>query len=141
MTSLRRAETQRSKGRKREQARRSFFANPHRFTRKLFEQSKTGELNAPQEESEYHLRRTYSDPQRELSMADISLLNVEGKIMFGILTERISPFMLENGYISTEGRNTRVSRMSRAHQYDLAYHTRVKEVEERSECYQNLANA
>ena len=197
LTSLRRAETQRKKRRKREQARRSFFANPNQFTKKLFEQSKNGELNVPQEELENHLRETYSDPDRQIPMADmeglvkpthpgeqfdlsppklseverfinkarsasapgpsgvpykvykkcgelrkalwkllkviwrqdvvplswsaaegvyipkeessstlgqfrpISLLNVEGKIMFGILAERISSFVLENGYINT----------------------------------------
>ncbi len=57
LTSLRRAESQRAKRRKKEQARRSFFANPHQFTRKLFEHSKTAELNVPQEELEDHLRR------------------------------------------------------------------------------------
>ncbi len=40
----------------------------------MFEQSKTGGLNAPQEELEDYLRRTYSDPQRELPMANIGLV-------------------------------------------------------------------
>ncbi|XP_072047083.1 uncharacterized protein [Amphiura filiformis] len=197
LMSLRRAESQRKKRKKREQSRRSFFMNPHHFTKKLFEQSKSGELSVPQEELEDHLKETYSDQQRQVPMPNIaglvkptqpgvqfelaqpklaevekfvnkarsasapgpngvpykvykkcgelrkflwrllrvvwrqdvvplswstaegvyipkeecsntlsqfrpiSLLNVEGKIMFGILAERISSFVLENGFVNT----------------------------------------
>ena len=57
--------------------------------------------------------------------------------MFGILAiKRISSFMLENGYIISvqeagiEGFQDVLSTPV----YDLAYHTRVKEAENRSEC-------
>ena len=57
---------------KREQSRWSFFENPHRFTKKLFKQSKSGESNIPQQELDDPLRVVYTDLHREESMADIA---------------------------------------------------------------------
>ena len=175
----------------------AFLRNPYGFTKKLFEESKSGTLQAPQEEVEEHLKRTYSDNQRDaplphmgglqhptcpgadLDMGDlkwsevecvirksraksapglngvsykvfkkcpsaaralwkllreawresfvpvewclangiyipkeensselsqfrpISLLNVEGKIFFSVLSRRLSNYVLQNGYIDT----------------------------------------
>ena len=36
------------------------YENPHKFTKKLFEENKSGVLEAPQDELEDHLRRTYT---------------------------------------------------------------------------------
>ena len=53
----------------REQSR-QFFENPHRFTRKLFEQSESGEFNIQQELKD-HLGNIYSDLHREAPLIDI----------------------------------------------------------------------
>ncbi|KAI8490092.1 hypothetical protein Bbelb_321620 [Branchiostoma belcheri] len=71
LAALRRAEKQRAKRKEREKARRSFFENPHRFTKKLFEQSKSGVLNVPKKDMEDHLRGVYSDKLREAPMPNI----------------------------------------------------------------------
>ena len=93
LASLRRAETQRAKRKKREKSRRSFFENPHRFTRKLFEQSKSGEFNIPQQELEDHLRNVYSDLHREEPMADIAGLVRPSKP--GVMFDESEPKLAE----------------------------------------------
>ncbi|XP_078679452.1 uncharacterized protein LOC144915086 [Branchiostoma floridae x Branchiostoma belcheri] len=71
LDSLKRAERQRVKRKDREKARRAFFQNPHRFTKKLFEQSKSGTLNIQKKDLEGHLRGVYSDEHRDAPMPDI----------------------------------------------------------------------
>ncbi len=210
LSALRRAEAQRVKRKKRDKARRSFFENPHKFTKKLFEQSKSGELNIPKQNLEDHIKEVYSDHHRESPMPEftglvrpsqpgvmfdvsepklsevtrfinkaraasapgpngipykvykkcealrkylwrllkvvwrqdlvplawsegegvyipkeensstldqfppIALLNVEGKIMFRIVAERLSSGEWFDQYISPEGRDTRITWMLRA---------------------------
>ena len=46
------------------------FENPHRFTRKQFEQSESGEFNI-QQELEDHFGNIYSDLHCEVPMVDI----------------------------------------------------------------------
>ena len=195
--SLNRAERARKKRWGKRKERMAFLGNPYGFARKLFEDSKSGVLKAGREEVESHLKKTYSDPLRNvplnhmpglkqptspgfpLEMGDIkwsevdavikkararsapgvngvsykvlkkcptaartlwkllqdawrksfipkewcladgiyipkeeksellsqfrpiSLLNVEGKIFFSVLSRRLSNFVLANGYIDT----------------------------------------
>ena len=65
---LRRAEASRKGRKERERKRKAFFENPHRFTKKLFEAARSGRLTVFQGELETHLKRLYSDPQREEEM-------------------------------------------------------------------------
>ena len=74
LSSLRRAESQRAKRKKIEQSRRSFFENPHRYTKKLFEQSKSGEFNIPKQELEDHRRQVCSDEYHQAPLPDIARL-------------------------------------------------------------------
>ncbi len=69
---MRRAESSRKGRKERERKRKAFFDNPHKFTKKLFEASKTGELTVSQEELEAHLNRLYSDPKHDEEMEAIS---------------------------------------------------------------------
>ena len=48
------------------------YDNPHRFTKKVFEESKSWELNVSQQELEEHLKNTYSDQQHGVPMPDIA---------------------------------------------------------------------
>ena len=68
---LRRAEASRKGRKERERKRKAFFENPHRFTKKLFEAARSGRLTVSQGELETHLKRLYSDPQREEEMEPI----------------------------------------------------------------------
>ena len=72
LTSLRRAEAQRNKIKAREKSRRSFFNNPYQFTKKLFEQSKSGQLVISQQNPEDHLASTYSDLKQGTPLPDIA---------------------------------------------------------------------
>ena len=72
LASLQRTETQRRKRNGRERSGRSFYDNPHRFTKKLFEQSTSGELNVSQQQLEEHLKNTYSDQQHGVPMPVIA---------------------------------------------------------------------
>ncbi|XP_072913309.1 uncharacterized protein [Hemitrygon akajei] len=72
LASLRRAESQCIKRKKREKARKSFIENPHQFTKKLFEQSKSRQFNISQQELEDHLASTDSNEQREAPLLDVS---------------------------------------------------------------------
>ena len=56
-----RAENLRKHRKKKCQAQRSFYTNPYAFAKKLFVESKSGELDVPKQELENHLRMTYSD--------------------------------------------------------------------------------
>ena len=56
-----RAKNQRKHRKKKCQARRSFYSNPHAFTKKLFVESKSGKFDVPKEELKNHLKMTYSD--------------------------------------------------------------------------------
>ena len=60
---LSKAERRRKIRQNRRRKRTAFYENPHKFTKKLFEENKSGVLDVPQEELENHLKRTYTDNQ------------------------------------------------------------------------------
>ncbi|XP_072181288.1 uncharacterized protein [Diadema setosum] len=62
---VRRAEYQCRKRRRRRRERREFYKNPHRFTKRLFEEGVSGSLEVSKEELERHLKATYCDGRRE----------------------------------------------------------------------------
>ena len=49
-----------------------FFRDPYQFARELFQQSRSGSLSAQKEELETHLKKTYSDPGREISLSEFA---------------------------------------------------------------------
>ena len=102
LVSLRRAETQPMNRKKRMQSSRSFFENPHRFTRKLFEQSRSGECNILQQELEDHLRVVYTDFYREAPMADIAGLVKPSKP--GVMFDESEPKQAEEEKFVSEAR-------------------------------------
>ena len=54
----------------------------------------------------------------------ISLLNVERKFMFGILAERLSSFVLENGLIDTSVQKAGIPGSPGCHEYaSMIWHT------------------
>ena len=155
---LRRAEASRKGRKERERKHKAFFENHHRYTKKLFEAARSGQLTVSQGQLETHLKRLYSDPQCEEEMEPmpglkrpthpgiqfdtagpwlkevtaflkmsragstpgpngvlykvykasdqvrqrlISLLNVEGKVFFGVLAKRMVDFLIANGLVDT----------------------------------------
>ena len=62
--SLRRAENLRSRRKRKEKARASFYKDPFRFVKGLFTKEKSGALKVPRRELEDHLEMTYKDNQR-----------------------------------------------------------------------------
>ena len=46
-----------------------FFKNPYQLAQQLFQQSRSG-LSAQKEELEIHLKKTYSDPDREIPVSE-----------------------------------------------------------------------
>ncbi len=65
LTTLRRAEWHRKKGKKRARKRRAFISNPFSFTKRLLGQKKSGNLTSSVEEMNYHLSVTFSDSERK----------------------------------------------------------------------------
>ncbi|XP_071500857.1 uncharacterized protein [Diadema antillarum] len=51
--------------RKRRRRKREFYKNPHKFTKRLFEEGVSGSLEVSKEELERHLKATYCDGRRE----------------------------------------------------------------------------
>lgn len=64
-----RAENQRKKRKKRRQARKSFYTNPYGFAKKLFVESKSGQLDVSQKEIEDHLYKTYTDKSSNIPIS------------------------------------------------------------------------
>ena len=65
---LSRAENHRKRRKKQRKTRESFYRNPYAFAKKLFTAAKSGRLDIPQQELEDHLRKTYSDPLKEVPL-------------------------------------------------------------------------
>lgn len=61
---LRRAENLRSRLKKKEKARTSFYKDPFRFVKGLFTKEKYGSLEVPKRELEDHLKTMHTDNQR-----------------------------------------------------------------------------
>ena len=75
---LRSAENHRKKRRERARKRSQFIANPAKFVQRLLGDNRSGTLQCPKEEVEEHLRRTHSDPLRELDLEDFLLVEPAG---------------------------------------------------------------
>lgn len=69
---LQRSERYRQKRREKRKKRTAFFYNPHKFVKGLFEEAKSGTLQASKEDLEAHLKTTYSDANRADLMGEIS---------------------------------------------------------------------
>ena len=65
---LSRAENHRKRRKKKHKTRESLYRNPYAFAKKLFTAAKSGRLDIPQQELEDHLRKTYSDPLKEVPL-------------------------------------------------------------------------
>ena len=76
LKSLRSAEAQKRKRKKKEKARNRFLKNPYSFTRTALGQPRSGELDCPKEELELHLKSTYSDPDRDEELPNTEELEV-----------------------------------------------------------------
>ena len=61
---LRRAENLRTRRKRKERARTSFYKDPFRFVKGLFTKEKSGSLKVPKRELEDHLKTTHTDSQR-----------------------------------------------------------------------------
>ena len=47
-----------------------FYKDPFQFARQLFQQTGSGSLSVQKEQLETHLRKTYSDPNREIPLSE-----------------------------------------------------------------------
>ena len=65
---LSRSENHRKRRKKKRKTRESFYRNPYAFPKKLVTAAKSGRLDIPQGELEDHIRKTYSDPLREVPL-------------------------------------------------------------------------
>ncbi|KAJ8413897.1 hypothetical protein AAFF_G00064950 [Aldrovandia affinis] len=61
---LRRAENLRTRRKRKERARTTFYKDPFRFVKGLFTKEKSGSLKVPKRELEDHLKTTHTDSQR-----------------------------------------------------------------------------
>ncbi|GFO06503.1 reverse transcriptase [Plakobranchus ocellatus] len=66
-SALSRAESARKKRSQRRKNQECFIRDPFQFARQIFQQPKSGILTVDREELETHLKKTYSDPTREIS--------------------------------------------------------------------------
>ncbi|GFO37480.1 polyprotein [Plakobranchus ocellatus] len=67
---LSRAESARKKRSQKRKNQERFIRDPFQFARQLFQQSKSGTLTVDREELETHLKKTYSDPTREIPVEE-----------------------------------------------------------------------
>ncbi|XP_062387675.1 uncharacterized protein LOC134076569 [Sardina pilchardus] len=74
LTTLRRAEWHRKRGRERARRRAAFIANPFGVTRKILGQKRGGKLTCSQEEVDAYLSTTYSDAAKEKDLNPCSTL-------------------------------------------------------------------
>lgn len=65
LTTLRRAESHRRRGRERARRRAAFISNPFGFTKKILGQQRSGHLACTEDEVNKYLSATYSDHARE----------------------------------------------------------------------------
>ncbi|XP_038130124.1 uncharacterized protein LOC119776004 [Cyprinodon tularosa] len=65
---LRRAERIRKRSKRKQKERASFFKDPFKHARQLLEEKKTGKLETTREQLEQHVRKQYSDPQRNVPL-------------------------------------------------------------------------
>ena len=68
-SALSRAETARKRRSHKKKNQERFYKDPYQFARQLFQQPRSGSLSA-QKELETHLKKTYSDPDREIPLSE-----------------------------------------------------------------------
>ena len=66
-----RVERKKERRRMKQKARKEFLANPYKFAKSLFQESRSGNLECSKEELENHLRNIYSDRERESPLAEM----------------------------------------------------------------------
>ena len=64
-SALSRAESTRKRRSPKKKNQERFYKDPFQFARQLFQQPRSGSLSVQKEQLETHLRKTYSDPNRE----------------------------------------------------------------------------
>ncbi|GFO23739.1 reverse transcriptase [Plakobranchus ocellatus] len=69
-TALSRAESARKKRSQKRKNQERFIRDPFQFARQLFQQPKSGTVTVEREELETHLKKTYSDPTREIPLEE-----------------------------------------------------------------------
>ncbi|GFO33247.1 prominin-1-a-like [Plakobranchus ocellatus] len=69
-SALSRAESARKKRSQKRKNQERFIRDPFQFARQLFQQPKSGTLTVEREELETHLKKTYSDPTREIPLKE-----------------------------------------------------------------------
>ncbi|GFO37380.1 reverse transcriptase [Plakobranchus ocellatus] len=69
-SALSRAESARKKHSQKRKKQECFIGDPFQFARQLFQQPKSGTLIVDREELETHLKKTYSDPIREIPLEE-----------------------------------------------------------------------
>ena len=69
-SALSRAESARKRRSQKKKNQERFYKDPFQFARQLFQQPKSGSLSVQKEQLEIHLRKTYSDPSREIPLSE-----------------------------------------------------------------------
>ncbi|GFN85989.1 reverse transcriptase [Plakobranchus ocellatus] len=69
-SALSRAESARKKRSQKRKNQERFIRDPFQFARQLLQQRKSGTLTVDREELETHLKKTYSDPTREIPLEE-----------------------------------------------------------------------
>ena len=69
-SALSRAESARKRRSQKKKNQERFYKDPFQFARQLFQQSRSGSLSVQKEQLEAHLRKTYSDPNREIPLSE-----------------------------------------------------------------------
>ena len=65
-----RAESARKRRSQKKKNQERFYKDPFQFARQLFQQPRSGFLSVQKEQLETHLRKTYSDPNREIPLGE-----------------------------------------------------------------------
>ncbi|CAJ1075238.1 LOW QUALITY PROTEIN: uncharacterized protein LOC109089580 [Xyrichtys novacula] len=74
LTTLRRAEWHRKRGKERTRKRSAFIANPFEFTKKLLGEKRSGQLSCPEDVINRYISNTYSDGMREQDLGHCAAL-------------------------------------------------------------------
>ena len=71
-SALSRAESARKRRSQKKKNQERFYKDPFQFARQLFQQPRSGSLSAEKEQLEAHLRKKYSDPNREMPLSELA---------------------------------------------------------------------
>ena len=69
-SALSRAESARKRRSQKKKNQERFYKDPFQFARQLFQQPRSGSLSGKKEQLETHLRKTYSDLNREIPLSE-----------------------------------------------------------------------